>query len=43
LTGRGGDDEQARRIVLKALSRLAINPGMAAAAGLSEPPARAPH
>ena len=43
LTGHGGDDEKARRIVLKALSRLAINPGMAAAAGLSEPPARAPH
>jgi Flp pilus assembly protein TadD len=38
LAGRGGDDEKARRIVLKALSRLAINPGMAAAAGLSGAP-----
>jgi tetratricopeptide (TPR) repeat protein len=35
LAGRGGDDEKARRIVLKALSRLAISPGMAAAAGLA--------
>jgi Flp pilus assembly protein TadD len=41
LTGRGGDDEKARRMVLKALSRLTVSPGMAAAAGLSG--TRAPH
>jgi Tfp pilus assembly protein PilF len=41
LAGRAGDDDKARRIVLKALARLTINPAMAAAAGLSEP--RAPH
>ena len=35
LAGRAGDDEKARRIVLKALSRLAIDPGMAMVAGLT--------
>jgi tetratricopeptide (TPR) repeat protein len=41
LTGRGGDEDKARRMVLKALSRLTVSPGMAAAAGLSA--VRPPH
>jgi Flp pilus assembly protein TadD len=35
LAGRAGDEEKARRIVLKALSRLAVDPGMAMVAGLT--------